>query len=143
MRQPQCDIREGRDQRQRDYLEGDERHAAALDFLHRQFRRGRALDLEQRKAEGRRQKAGLQIDRHQYGEPVEQIGAGDMIAKIKPFEDRQEDRQDDQRDLDPVEKETEQEYHRHQNRQQSSRAEPGSLDHLSHRIVAAKGAEHE
>ncbi len=89
------------DDHQSDELNDDERRHPAVDDTQVNARGRNTAQIEQRAANRRRQKAGLQANREQYGKPHR--------VEDEAGHDRRDQGQKDQSQLQPVEKETQQE----------------------------------
>ena len=135
VRQPGNQLGKYGEQQQREQLNADERHSAAID-LRRGYRgRRHAAQIEQCETERRRQERGLQVDRDHDAQP-------DGIETHRE-QHRPDDRHDNERDLYEVEHEAEQEHHEHDDDDRADNAAGQRLENGAHTIIAAVAAKHE
>src|SRR3990172_1881128 len=100
--QPQRHLGPQHDDDQARELQQHEGYDALVDALDLDLLGRYALEIEQREPERWCQERGLQVDRHQDGEPVDDVGLGNVGAEVEIADQRHEHWQHDQGDLEPI-----------------------------------------
>ncbi len=128
--------REEADDCQADQLQADEDRDALVHVGGLDLGRRDAAKVEQRKAEGGREKRGLHVHADHHTEPH----GGDISGRIGQ-QDRGDDGNHHHGDLDEIEEESEDEDHRHHDDELGPEPAGKAAEELAHQFFAAEGAE--